>query len=500
MCKRILHIGAILLVLFVLAPAAPARADIAPPQPPYASGIYPKGEVTQVRMMAETVTLDIIGAASQGFPEGYAQVKAIFQMRNLGKDPETMQVYFPLNYFNCDVSLKTRLEDFGDFPPIRDFIVRVNGSGVPFTTVYTQADGSMSWQPQNTDIPCWAHFPASFPAGKDVTVQVDYKVPANNRFEEGYFEYGYILETGAGWNDTIGSAEITVRLPYEINDENVLGYGPKGGTARGNEIFWRLENFEPDQETNVAVYMMKPAIWNSIQTETRNVKTNPNDAEAWGRLGRAYKNSFFLYKGFREDPPGAGLYQKSFDAYTQAVTIKPKDADWHAGFAELICEKAAWTAGSVGKEERQNMFLPCINQIKLALDINPQHELAAQLLEWNWKWDREVYVNMEGPAPDYLILTPTAIPPTPTPSTVPTRRPTVTRRPTSTQTAVPESTSTRPDARAAVTAAAAVEPSKTAVSTARPPANPAGPGVCGAAMMPLGIALLRFLKHRHFLD
>jgi hypothetical protein len=36
------------------------------------------------------------------------------------------------------------------------------------------------------------------------------------------------------------------------------------------------------------------------------------------------------------DPGGAQLYKRSLQAYDKAVTLLPKDALWHAGYAELL--------------------------------------------------------------------------------------------------------------------------------------------------------------------
>jgi hypothetical protein len=48
-----------LLSLTLLLPAAPARADIAPPQQPPGSSLGPGQENTQVRMLAERVHIDV---------------------------------------------------------------------------------------------------------------------------------------------------------------------------------------------------------------------------------------------------------------------------------------------------------------------------------------------------------------------------------------------------------------------------------------------------------
>ncbi len=64
-----------------------ASADAAPPPPPVGSNI-PPGGLTNVRMMSETVTLDVQAST--------ALVEAVFYMRNLGEKDEDMLVRFPL--------------------------------------------------------------------------------------------------------------------------------------------------------------------------------------------------------------------------------------------------------------------------------------------------------------------------------------------------------------------------------------------------------------------
>ena len=54
---------------------------------------------------------------------------------------------------------------------------------------------------------------------QDVTIEVAYTV---NGY--GYYPYDvfkYILETGAGWNGTIGIADVIVRFPFEVSEKNV---------------------------------------------------------------------------------------------------------------------------------------------------------------------------------------------------------------------------------------------------------------------------------------
>ena len=79
----------------------------------------------------------------------------------------------------------------------------------------------MEGTPQTITIPCWAHFPVTFPPGQDVSIVVEYTV-VGYRTGSSITEYFYVLQTGAGWKDTIGKAQIIVRLPYDITPMNFL--------------------------------------------------------------------------------------------------------------------------------------------------------------------------------------------------------------------------------------------------------------------------------------
>lgn len=60
-----------------------AQADVAPFGPPEGTNPVPGTEITQVRMVAETVIIDI--DADTPYAEGLAHVTASFTMRNLGR-------------------------------------------------------------------------------------------------------------------------------------------------------------------------------------------------------------------------------------------------------------------------------------------------------------------------------------------------------------------------------------------------------------------------------
>ncbi|MBK8419017.1 hypothetical protein [Candidatus Villigracilis saccharophilus] len=90
--KRLILIFS-MLALFIFPSAV--QADVAPPINPPGSNLQPGTESTQVRMVAETVLVDVqkdLDLRSLG----NAIVTADFTMRNLGNDPESMAVRFPI--------------------------------------------------------------------------------------------------------------------------------------------------------------------------------------------------------------------------------------------------------------------------------------------------------------------------------------------------------------------------------------------------------------------
>ena len=199
-----------ILIVFSLLMSIPNRsayADVAPPETVPGSNINPESESTQVRMVAESVTLTI----SEDLTDengAVAETRAVFTMRNLGTVEESMAVRFPLSFLYADL---------GGFPEIESIVVKVDGK---------TASTKREIQPfKNSEIP-WAVFDLTFPPGQDVLIEVVYNVDGYGYYP--YQAFKYILETGAGWNGTIGSAEIIVRLPYEVSEQNLDLSGQAG--------------------------------------------------------------------------------------------------------------------------------------------------------------------------------------------------------------------------------------------------------------------------------
>jgi hypothetical protein len=396
----------ILTTILLLVSNTQVLADISPPEPPSGTNPEPGNETTNVRMVSETVLVEI--DADNPLDNGYGKVTATFTMRNLGEVDEDMDVRFPLDQTIGYGNLCSAPSFIN--PTIDNLRVKVNGNAVSTQTTYQTVPVILGEEPwPTTTIPCWANFPVFFPVGKDVTIEVSYTAQP---YDFGGFHYSYVLITGGGWKDTIGSADIIFQVPYELNDFNFISCFPQDCEVTANGIRWHYENFEPIANVNIS--LSSPPLWQSILLETQNTIQNPNDGEAWGLLAKAYKESIREKRGYRDDPAGQEMYRLSKDAYQKAVTLLPNDADWHYGFSDLLCWNAGYNNYLVDSETQA--WIECVQQIQQVLKLSPNHEKTKELIEFYGEF--EGMIDFSCPQPDYLILTPK-----PTTVSIPTEKP-----------------------------------------------------------------------------
>jgi hypothetical protein len=421
--KRVFRIVAVVVVMIALCVPTDALADVAPPAQPPGFNPEPGSEVTQVRMVAETVLIEVQpGALADSL--GQAKVTADFTMRNLGSGSESMAVRFPISVSN----------GFDSFPELRDLQIKVDGRNVS-TRRITQADPLFEYY----QVP-WAEFDVTFPPGQDVQILVTYTTQGTGEYP--FVAYYYIFHTGAGWKDTIGSADLIVRLPYEANSQNVIfdettGWSmtTPGGALAGNEIKWRFENFEPGYEDDFEISLVMPSVWQKVSNERRNVSNNPNDGEAWGRLGKLYKEIFFYRRGFRQDAGGGELYRLSVEAYEKAVTLLPDDGLWHAGFADLLAIHAYYVSWE--GEDATAEALRSMQEIDIALGLAPNDAKVKEIAEKIYSFFPDAVDLLES-GYDFRWLTATPVLSTPTSAPIdPTEASQTPLPPLSTETAVP---------------------------------------------------------------
>jgi hypothetical protein len=393
-----------ILLLFVAMFAFPVAvlADVAPPLNPPGSNLEPGTESTQVRMVAETVLIEV---NKDTVPDslGSAHVTASFTMHNLGVDDESMAVRFPISADNGR----------GTYPEITNILIKVNGKQV----TSRRADyPDLRYQLQ--DVP-WAEFDVTFPAGQDVPIEVSYNLAGSGYAP--YTAFYYILETGAGWKDTIGSADVVLRLPYPANTQNVvfdtqIGWAETtpDGTFEGNEVRWHFDEFEPGpyEVENLEFALVSPSAWLTVLKERDNVAKTPKDGEAWGRLGKAYKQIFLMNKGYRTDAGGRELYQLGVESYEKCLALLPKDAQWHAGFADLLARGSYWSSymNSATPET-----IRALEEIYIALQLAPADKVVQEIAQnIYYMYPDGMTQNGNGYDFPWLTQTPTPYPPTPT--------------------------------------------------------------------------------------
>jgi hypothetical protein len=428
------------LILFLMAtfPPTVVHADVAPPEAPAGTSLFPGNETTQVRMVAETVTL-AISTDPNDPKKAIARTEAIFTMRNLGNAEEKMPARFPLSFFNGNSN------GFGVFPEIPSIEVWVNGSAVSTrrenqpAVVHKEGDHPMPI-PEREEVP-WAVFDVSFPPDQDVIIEVAYTVNGYGYYP--YDSFKYILETGAGWKDTIGSADIIVQMPYEVNGKNIdltgpSGYGQTtpGAVFDGNEIRWHFAELEPTWQDNIQVMVVSPSLWESVLKETDNVSRNPNDGEAWGRLGKAYKEIVNGPRFGREDPDGLEMFKLSKNAYEKCLALLPNDSLWHYGYADLLWTKYYWNIYWFGIADTEGILPRILSELEIALKLDPNNQQAKDLLS-QINLEIPEAVSIDGENYVFLGLTATPNPPAPYPDpteiavSTPTQIPTTEITPTS---------------------------------------------------------------------
>jgi hypothetical protein len=396
-----------LLLVFLIAFAFPNRAsaDIAPPQQPPGFNLEPGTETTQVRMLAETVIFDVPVADPP-----IAHVSADFTMHNQGNAAEDMVVSFPLTFAEVNCTL----------PEIENVRIKVNGR----SAVFERTLSPVTLCGSENDHYASAEFDVSFPPGEDVNITVSYDLDGTSYEYETYTDFYYILQTGAGWKDTIGSGEIILRLPYDASPQNVIlddpmnqasGEGLGAPEFYGREARWMFTELEPTAYDDLTIDIVKPAIWNQVVIGLQNTTQDSRDGDAWGFLGKAYKQALFASgKGYpRVDAASTDLYQWSREAYEKAVTLKPEEGLWHAGYAELLLDEYYWVSYS-DRSYTAELDLG-LRELALAVRLAPNTSLVKKLIEEYLYMFPDYIVQQADGSLEFVSLTAT---PQPSPTTI----------------------------------------------------------------------------------
>jgi hypothetical protein len=271
-------------------------------------------------------------------------VDAQFVMRNLGDTTEDLDVWFPL-------AATTKYPDFllseTSLHPeyiIQDFQVWVDG----LPTGTRQVMGPALNLPEGESP--WATFPVEFPSGQDVIIRVSYTLyPGGNR---PFGDIEYILQTGAGWRDTIGEATITVYLPDTVTPESVsLGgnsiFGdplepqPAGYVVKDNTITWHFIDLEPGPKDDIFLNVLEPQRYRRLIQARGNVaQADPANsaatAAAYLELARAAQEAVMIIKTVGHHGGGLALGGEATAAFAHALELNPDQAAIYSEYARWL--------------------------------------------------------------------------------------------------------------------------------------------------------------------
>jgi hypothetical protein len=86
----------------------------------------------------------------------------------------------------------------------------------------------------------------------------------------------------------------------------------------------------------------------------------------------------YLREGHREDAGGQELYQLSIEAYEKCLSLLPRDAQWHAGFADLLANHSYWDLYLNGPTAETYRAL---NEIQTALGLAPNDPIVQEIAQ-----------------------------------------------------------------------------------------------------------------------
>ena len=291
--------------LAVLASMREARADMGPPEPPEGGAIGVDGEPsTYVRMVSEDVLVTVGNYR--------ADVRATFNMLNMGEDEEILEVRFPAGY-----NWREPFEGGDEYViwglDIDSFVVNVDGE---------RTDVAIDNQPDELRV--WAIWQVIFPPGQPVKVEVAYRAPPDSWQPHSIHVYEYILETGAGWYGTIGEGTVTFRMPYEINKDNMYDEpSPDYYSIEGTDIIWQFADLEPTSNDNISVGILSPPLWSEWQVAEEAVAENPDSVSAHLRL--AYAMSSIAHDGGTACANMCEFGQKAVQEYALWLNVIPNE-------------------------------------------------------------------------------------------------------------------------------------------------------------------------------
>jgi hypothetical protein len=250
----------------------------------------------------------------------------------------------------------------------------------------------------------WATWPVHFPVGKDVTVRTTYTQLPRGWRPTG--DFTYVLQTGGGWNGTIGEGTVTFRLPYPVSFENARATSWLNAyRISGNDVIWHFNDLEPTADNNVTLCVMEPSRWTALMNARDAVQATPKSAAAQLQIAVALARMTGSSKSDCADESLAGM-RSAEGALAEMVNLAPTDRQ------DLYALYAKWFVGGLDPRDMLQNRLG-IDPVKLrdrktllkiaATDFKQWPDDPVYLLVKQWIESPDYLSYVEPPRTDYAL-------------------------------------------------------------------------------------------------
>ncbi len=315
-------------------------------------GVFPLQE-NDVIMESEEITVDL----------EKNKVECIFVFHNTGKSKPVFMGFPGKIYDDMDNGLTNDVN-----LEIKKFKTFVKGKELPVIrekSIKNETLEHMTMQEYSE----FFTFTVPFKANEKITVRNTYDfTPTYDSI--GFIYSGYVLQTGAMWKGTIGSAKVTFKLgnikPYQIEKLNLGGF-----KFEGNTLVWARNDFEPKYNLQVTYNNYR---YNSeslsnltddedkLRLEINQKIASYNKVKELANKGQTDKLISLYNKAVKEYNSILALYIKSFlpkdkvvkvDTKIESIDIQ-KMHDYYALECKILGEEPVHTLLAVSHVENGN--------------------------------------------------------------------------------------------------------------------------------------------------
>ena len=181
----------------------------------------------------------------------------------------------------------------------------------------------------------WYTFTLSIAGDEKKTVRFDFDQDLG---DSALPRFVYGLVPAADWKGSIGSARITLNLPATTTLDQIVAADPPNPTFNGKSVTWLFTNHEPP--INPSLTIIRPSLWNDLNTKRRAVQQNANDANAHAALGGLLRQFAQI-----DSPRSDSFYAQAVAELETAVRIDPNQRAARQALAALYESRAGPATG-----------------------------------------------------------------------------------------------------------------------------------------------------------